>query len=91
MLFSLVFWKPGEARFFPGVSGFSGESGSGPDIPDHYAPDFSCILVECINCRPAKLQNSFTPLGSKLVRFGGDLRGIESKSLESASELISHL
>jgi hypothetical protein len=45
--------------------------------------------------RPAKLQNSFTPLftplGSKLVRFGEDLRGIESKSLESASELISHL
>jgi hypothetical protein len=26
-----------------------------------------------------------------LVRFGGDLRGIERKSLESASELISHL
>jgi hypothetical protein len=43
----------------------------------------------------ANLHNSFTllfsPLGSKLVRFGGDLRGIEGKSLESASELISHL
>jgi hypothetical protein len=45
--------------------------------------------------RTANLQNSFTllftPLGYKLVRFGGDLRGIESKSLESGSELISHL
>jgi hypothetical protein len=45
--------------------------------------------------QPANLQNtftpSFTPFGSKLVRFCGDLRGVESKSLESASELISHL
>jgi hypothetical protein len=53
------------------------------------------LSVSLAHFRTATLQNSFTllftPLGSKLVRFGGDLRGIESKSLESASELISHL
>jgi hypothetical protein len=55
------------------------------------------LLSLSLSCpfRTAKLHNTFTllftPLGSKLVRFGGDLREIESKRLESASEMISHL
>jgi hypothetical protein len=93
-------------RGFPGISGLPRVSGFSPDIPGlravtalfsvrgYKSPLHPFLSLSC-PFRPAKLQNSFTPLftplGSNLVRFGGDLRGIESKNLESASELISHL
>jgi hypothetical protein len=48
--FSLVFRKTGESGLFPGVSGFSGDSGTGSDIPDFWASDFFCIIVEYVNC-----------------------------------------
>jgi hypothetical protein len=99
--FSWVLTLEGRSiRVYPRVSGFT------PDIlglravtslfcvRGYRSPLHPFLSLSC-PFRPAKLQNSFTPsftpLGSKLVRFGGDLRGIESKSLESASELISHL
>jgi hypothetical protein len=93
-------------RVFPGVSGLPGVSGIFPDIlglravttlfcvRGYKSPLDPFLSLSC-PFRTAKLQNSFTllftPLGSKLVRFGGDLRGIDSKSLESTIELISHL
>jgi hypothetical protein len=93
-------------RVYSGVSGLPGVSGFTPNILGlravtalfcvrGYKSPLHPFLSLSLSFRPAKLQNtftpSFTPFGSKLVRFGGDLRGIEGKSLKSASELISHL
>jgi hypothetical protein len=80
-------------RVYPGVSGLPGVSGFTLDIPGLRAvTTLFCVrgyksLLHpflSLSCpfRPTKIQNSFTPsftpFGSKLVRFGGDLRGIES-------------
>jgi hypothetical protein len=94
-------------RVYPGVSGLPGVSGFTPDTPglkastaifwvrgykSPFHPFFtplSCHFDLNFN-RPRLL-----PLYSLWLKFGeiccGDLRGFESKSLESATKLISHL
>jgi hypothetical protein len=95
-IFPGVTGLPGVSGFFPDIPGLRAVTilfcVRGIKAPSTLS---SLSLSHTRPFRTAKLQNSFsllfTPLGSKLVRFGRDLRGIESKSLESASELISHL
>jgi hypothetical protein len=94
-------------RVYPRVFGLPRVSGFTPDIPGLKAvttifwvrgykspltPSFTLSLA-ISTCKPSDLIYSL--LYSPWLKFGeivvGDLRGIESKILESASELISHL
>jgi hypothetical protein len=87
-------------RVLPRISGLPGVSGIFPDIPGLRAVMTLFYVRGCIKS-PSTLSylslslsflfSTYKLSDLELVRFVGDLRGIERKSLESASELISHL
>jgi hypothetical protein len=93
-------------RVYPGVSELPGVSGFAPDTPGlkastaifwvrgYKTPLHRFIYSSLLPFQPEHFRPHYS-LPSPWLKFGEicceDLRGFESKSLESASELISHL
>jgi hypothetical protein len=94
-------------RVYPRVSGLPGVSGFTPDTPSlkastaifsvrgYKSPLHPFIYLSLLPFDLNSIRHHLLSFYSPWLKFGenccGDLRGFESKSLESASELISHL